>query len=78
MCEESATSFPFARLIGNSGFRDSFVLVDDADSNNIHEVISLVSGLMCNGAAIYGGRMDLKMVVRDYIRGVSPFIVYLQ
>ena len=65
MCEESVLSFPVARLIGNSGFRDSFGIVDDADSKNINEVISLVSALMCNDAAVYGGRMDLKIVVKD-------------
>ena len=51
--------------MGSSGFGDSFGSVDDAASDNIQEVISLGRGLMCNDAVICGGRMDLKIVVRD-------------
>ena len=65
MCEESALYFPVARLIGNSGFGDYFGHIDDAASDNIHEVIYMGSGLMCNDSAVCGRRMDLKIVVRD-------------
>ena len=51
MCEECAPSVPFSRLIGCSGFGDPFGRVDKNASDNIQEVISMVSGLMCNEAA---------------------------
>ena len=65
VCEEIATYLSVDRLLCRSGFGDSFSCVDDADSKNIHEVIFLGRGLMCNDAAVCGGRIDLKIVARD-------------
>ena len=63
MCEESVPSLPVTILLGHSGFGYCFGRVDDAVSNNIHEVISLVSGLMCNDTNVCCGSMYLKIVV---------------
>ena len=52
-------------MIGISGFSYSSDHIYDAARDNIHEVISLISGLMCNYAAVCGGSMALKIVVRD-------------
>ena len=72
MCEEFEPYFPVVILLGCSGFGDSFGCVDYAASNNIQEVISLGSGLMWNYDAVYGGKMDLKIIARDlYERGKS-------
>ena len=65
MCEEIATYLSVDRLLCRSGFLDSFSCVDDADSDNIHEIIFLGSGLMCNDAGVCGGRIVLKIVVRN-------------
>ena len=64
MCEESEQSLPVARLLGSSGFGDSFCGIDNAASDNINEVISLGIILMYNNAAICGGRIDMQSVVR--------------
>ena len=61
MCEECAPYVPVVRLVGSSGFRDYFGCVYDTHSDNIQKVISLGSGLMCNAAAVCGG----KIVVID-------------
>ena len=53
------------RLLSHSIFGDSFGRVYHAASNNIHEVISLGSDLARNSTAVFGGRMDLKIVVRN-------------
>ena len=65
MCEECAPYFPVSRLLGSSGFGDSLSHVEDAASNNIQEMTSLCGSLMWNGAAVCGGRMELKTFVRD-------------
>ena len=56
-------------MLGRSGFGCSFGCYDDATSDNIYGLISLMSVLMCNDAAVCGGRMDLKIVVRDLSEG---------
>ena len=33
--------------------------------DNVYEVITLGSGLMCNDACVCGERMNLKIIVRD-------------
>ena len=63
--KECAPSVPVSRLIGHSVFGYCFGSVNDATCDNIHEEISLGRSLMCNDAAVFGGRMDLNMFVRD-------------
>ena len=65
MCKECAPSVPVAILLGCSGFADSFGQFDDDASDNIQEIISMGSGFMWNDADIFGGRMGLKILVRD-------------
>ena len=65
MCEECAPSVSVFVLLGCSGFGESFGCVDETVSNNIQDVVSLGSGLMCNDDAVCGGRMDLNIVMRD-------------
>ena len=50
VCAKSDPYFLVDRLHGRSGFGYSYGYVDDIDINNMHEVISLGSGLMCNDA----------------------------
>ena len=69
MCEEIAPYFPVAVLLGHSGVGDSFGRVDDSANYNIHEVIFLGIGLMCNYVTVCGGRMDLNSVVRGFPEG---------
>ena len=64
MYEECEPSSPVDRLLGHSGFGDSFGSVYDAASDNIQEVIYLVNGLMWNDATVCGERIYLKIVVR--------------
>ena len=52
-------------LIGRCGFVNSFDRVEDSGSDNIQEIIFLGRGLMWNNAAVCGGRIDLKILVRD-------------
>ena len=65
MCEESAPSFAVYILLGCSGFVYSFGSLYDAESKNIHELISMGSGLMCNDSDVGCGSMDLNIFVRD-------------
>ena len=58
------TIFPVARLIGRSGFGDSFGCVEDAASDNTQEIIFLGGGLVWNDAAVCGGRMELNILKR--------------
>ena len=53
-------------MIGYGGFGDYFCHFNDAARKNIYRVISLDSGCLWNDAAVYGGSMDLKFVVRDF------------
>ena len=65
VCEEFIPSVLFSRLLGCSGFGDSSVCVEDDDSENIQEIIFMGGGLMWNDEALCGGRMELKILVRD-------------
>ena len=65
MCESCAPSVKVSILFGRSGYGDFFGCVYDAASKNIHEVISLGRCFMCNNTAFCGGKMGLKMFVRD-------------
>ena len=65
VCEECALSVPVSRILGRSGFVYSFDLVEDAASGNIKEIIFLGSGLMWEDVAVFCGRMELKILVRD-------------
>ena len=65
VCEECASSFPLFRLVRRSGFGDSFGRVKDAAGGNIQEIIFPGGGLMCNHAVVCGGRMELKILLRD-------------
>ena len=65
MCEECVTYLPVAIQIGCSGFGDSFGRVEDYASNNIQEIIFLGSSLMWKNSDVCGGRMELKILVRD-------------
>ena len=57
MCEECAPYFTVSRLLGCSGFDDSFGRVEDAASDNIQEIIILGDGFLWNDDAVYDGRM---------------------
>ena len=65
MCEESVPYLPVSRLIVCSDFGYYFGCVNDAASKNIHEVIYLGIGLVCNDDALCSGSMYLKIDVRD-------------
>ena len=65
VCKECSPSVSVARMICGSGFDDYFSYVKYDSSNNIQEIISLVSILIFNDAAICGGRMGSKVLVRD-------------
>ena len=65
MCEERAPFLPVSRMIGFSSFGYYFGSSVDSASNNIQEVIYMGPGLMCNESTVYGGRMGLKIFVRD-------------
>ena len=66
MNEECAPYLPISGLLGHSGFDYYLGRVEDEASENIQEIIYLGEILMWNDAAVYGGRMDLKMYVRDW------------
>ena len=57
MCEECAPYFTVSRLLGCSGFDDSFGRVEDAASDNIQEIIILGDGFLWTDDAVYDGRM---------------------
>ena len=65
VCEECAPSFPVSRLLGRSGFGNSFGCVKYDASDNIQEIIFLGGGLIWNDAAVCGGRMELIFFARD-------------
>ena len=56
---------PVSRLLGHSVFGYSLGYFENDESNNIQEIISIVSGLMWNYSAICGWRESLKICVRD-------------
>ena len=60
-----APYLPVFRLLGISGFGDSFGCVKDAASENIQEIVFMGNSLMWNDAVICGGIMELKIFVRD-------------
>ena len=64
MCRECAPSVTVYRIIGCGGFIYYFSCVYDDASKNIQEVISMGRGLIWNDATVYGGRMDMKILVR--------------
>ena len=66
VCEECAPYLPVEILLGRSGFGNSLGHVEDAASENIQEIISLVVSLIWNDASVCGGRMELKYFVRDW------------
>ena len=61
MCKECAPSIPVTRMLGNSGFGDYFGCVEDTAKENIQEIFSLGSVLMCNYTTVMG----LKILARD-------------
>ena len=65
MCEECAPSVPASRLLGHNGYGYYFGHVNDAASNNIKKLISLVSGLMWNYSSVYGEMVGWDISVRD-------------
>ena len=65
MFKDCASSVPVYRMLVYSGFGYSFACVEDDASDNIQMMISLGSGLMCNYAAVCGGRLGLKILVRN-------------
>ena len=65
MCKEFAPSVPFFRLIGCSGFGDSFGFVKKSASDKIQEIISLGSSFKWNDAVVCGGIIGLKIFLRD-------------
>ena len=71
VCEECATYFPVTRLIDRSDFGGSFGCFEDAASDNIKEIIFLVSSLMCNNSTVFGGIMWFFLWGTDMIC-VSP------
>ena len=66
VCGEYAPSFSVFRVLGISGFGDSFVGVEDSASENIQGIIFLGDSLMWNDANICGRIMELKIFVRDW------------
>ena len=52
-------------MIGLGGFGDYFGCIGDDASENTQEIIFMSGSLMCNGADVCGGRMKLKILVRD-------------
>ena len=64
MLEECSPPFPFARLLGHSGFVDAVGSVKAAASNNVQEITFLGSCLMWNNATVCCGKIWLKMFVR--------------
>ena len=65
MCEECALYIPVSRLLDHSGFGKSFGYVKDVAINNMQKIISLGGCFMWNNAVVCGGRMELKILVRD-------------
>ena len=65
VCEEREPSFPSDRLIGRISFGNPLGRIEDAASKNIQEKSFLGGILMWNDATVYGGRMELKMFMRD-------------
>ena len=60
VCEEYATSFPSARLLGNSDVGNYFICFEDYASENIQKIISLGVILMRNDADVCGKKMELS------------------
>ena len=52
-------------MLGRSDFGDPLGHVEDAASENVQEIISMGDSLMCNYAAVCGGKMDLNLLLRD-------------
>ena len=52
-------------MIGIGGVGGSFGCVENASSENTQEILFLGGILMCNDAAVCGGIMELKILVRD-------------
>ena len=50
-------------MLGRSGFGDAVVIVEATSSNDIQEIKFLGGCLMWNDAAVYGGRIWLKIFV---------------
>ena len=65
MCKQCEPSVPVTRLIGRSDIGDSFGRVKDAASNNIHNIITLSRSFAWNYVAVCGGRISLKILVKD-------------
>ena len=67
MCKQCEPSVPVTRLIGRSDIGDSFGRVKDAASNNIHNIITLSRSFAWNYVAVCGGRISLKILVKDHL-----------
>ena len=63
MFEECAPPIPVARLLGHSVFGNAVVSVKAASSDDIQEITFLGRCLMWNVAAVYGGRIRLRIFV---------------
>ena len=61
MFEECEPTIPVSRLLGRSGFGDAVGSVKAAASDDIQEITFLGRCLMWNDAAVYGGRIWLKL-----------------
>ena len=65
MVYECSPLVPSDRLIERGDFVDYFGHAEDFSRINIEEVISTISGLMCNDAAVCGGRRSMKIWMLD-------------
>ena len=63
MLEECASPLTVARLLGCSGFGYAVGSVEAVASNDIQDITFLGSCLMWNNAAVYCGRIWLKIFV---------------
>ena len=57
MCEKRTPSIPVTRLLGRSGFVGAIGCAEDVASDDTHEITSLGGCLICNYAAVCGGRV---------------------
>ena len=62
MCEECAPYLPVYRLLGSSGFDNTFDRVEYAANYNTQEIIFLGGSLMWNDTAVCGGIMELHFL----------------
>ena len=65
VCDECAPYVPVSRMLGRTVFVYPFGIVEDAAGKNIQDIVVLGGGVVWNDAAVFGGRMELKILVRD-------------